>query len=257
MHPHITELLALHEIDRSRQRLVGEREKREQRQLRAERALANANAAATEAAEKAVGADALIRQYSSRIEELQEQIASLRAQQMEAKSNKDYVAILNKIEEANAEAKLTREKPADLRANIDAMKARAEAISAKRDVVKAKHDEVLEACTGETDVDASEAELTRLYREQRSKVESNFLEVYERLVSSKHPMPVMPVDPKSRATPMGNVLPSHNFERLMGGELMIDEASNAILYLADEKKPEEDQVEVRTSDQARPVKSAK
>lgn len=255
MHPHIRELIALHDIDRRRRRMVEEREKREQRQDRAKRALANANTAAEDAAEKATGADALIRQYTARIDELQEKVTTLRAQQMEAKSNKDYVSILNGIEEANAEAKLTREKLADLHANIDAMKAKAEAIAEKRDAVKAKHDEILEVTESDTDVDTSEAELNRMYTEQRSKVESNFLEVYERLVSAKHPMPVMPVDPNTRATPMGNVLPSHNFEKLMGGELMIDEASNAILYLDDEKKPadEEDQVEVRTSDQARPT----
>ena len=61
--------------------------------------------------------------------------------------------------------------------------------------------------------------------------------------------PLLPVDPVTRATPLGNKLPSHNFERLMGGELMIDEASNAILYLNEPEK--ESEIEVRTSDQAR------
>ena len=169
MHPNIKELVALHDIFRQRQILVVDREKREARLNRAQRALANANAAAEAAAEKATGADALIRQYTSRIEELKEFVAAQRAKQMEAQSNKDYVAILNSIEEANAESKLSQENLADLKANIAEMQEKADAIAKKRDVVQTKHDEVAEQCNGETDADISEAQLDRMYEEQRSK----------------------------------------------------------------------------------------
>ena len=110
MNQTIAALLELHDVNRQRQILIKERTTREARLQEAEQALARATAA-REAAEQAVHANAaLTRQYTADIERCDATIAKLREQQMQAKTNKEYLACINGIENAKSEKKLRQER---------------------------------------------------------------------------------------------------------------------------------------------------
>ena len=152
---------------------------------------------------------------------------------MDARSNKEYLAIINGVEEAKSEKKLRQESVNQLQGQIDELSAKATAAGEARDTLKAEV-ETMEKALAELGEQANSAnELQRLYDDQKAKVEPKFLQHYERLVASNHRMPLMKVDAVSRATPYGNMVSTNQLEHIRLGELVIDQGSNAILYVAD------------------------
>ncbi|MHC5068348.1 MAG: zinc ribbon domain-containing protein [Planctomycetota bacterium] len=235
MHETMAALLALHDIDRQRQVLLRERSSRGQRLIAAENALAAANAARDEAEAAAHNNDALIRQYEADLERCEATIVKLRDQQGQAASNREYLACINGTEKAKAEITLRTQSLTTLRAETDARTAAAEQASAAATAAEqALADLRAELASANTDVDCSEEELERLYQERRGAVDGKVLAAYERLVTTRHPMPLMKVNASTRATPLGNIISTQQLERLRLGQLVIDPSSNAILYVDDE-----------------------
>ncbi|MDA3959941.1 MAG: hypothetical protein PF961_04055 [Planctomycetota bacterium] len=231
MNETIAALLELHDVNRQRLVLVKDRTTREDRLGEASKAL-KAVTAAREAAEQAVHSnDALTRQYTADLERCDNTIAKLREQQMQAKTNKEYLACINGIENAKSEKKLRTESLTQLAAEVEAKQAAVEAAKAKEADVAAAVEKVEAEVGGGAAAEISESELDRMYAEKKTKVDPKFLEIYERLVTSKHPMPLMKVDGATRATPMGNMISTQQLELLRLGHLVTDQGSNAILYV--------------------------
>lgn len=239
MHANISALLDLHRVNEQRQRLVRDRQERERRLAAAHKALAAVAAQASEAQGEVDRNDALVRQYTADIERCETTINDLRSRQMEAKTNKEYLAIINGVENAKAERALREESLKNLGEQIDALKATAAAATARRDQVAAKVAEVEAEATGTSEAAASEAELERIYQDKRARVDAKFLEHYERLIQARHRMPLVPVDPASRATPFGNIVSHNQCEQLRLGQFVVDAASNGILYLKEEARSAE------------------
>ncbi len=231
MHESIAALLELHDVNRQRQVLISERTTREGRIAKAEQALRQATEA-REAAESAVGSnDALIRQYTADLARCDATVDKLREQQMQARTNKEYLACINGIENAKSEKKLREESLSQLNAQIEVMQGKVDEAKAKEAQAQAALDQVQNEVHDQAEAEVSEAELDRLYTEQKAKVDPKLLEVYERLIIAKHPMPLMKVNGRTRATPMGNVISTQHLEMLRLGHLVTDQASNAILYV--------------------------
>ncbi len=231
MHPHLKSLLDLHEVNLQRQRLIKGREGRESTIAEAQRAYAAAQQLADEAATKAGNMDALIRQYTADVERCESRIAELRAQQMTAKTNKEYLTIINGIEESKAEMNLRRQSLSGLNEQVGALQAEAEQLQARADERKAKLAETRAELAGADEQAESEAELQRIYDEKKQAVDPAFLEHYERLIVANHPMPLMRVDPTRRATPLGNVISHNHLEQVRLGNLVKEATNNAILYV--------------------------
>lgn len=231
MHESIKSLLELHDIDRQRQILKKERERREAGIAEARAELDAANAKADEARAKADEYTALITQKQKEIEQADKTIEELRQGQSSAKTNKEYMAIINGIEEAKASKSMAEEKLAEVQATIDEINSAADELSSERDQVKERVEATITAIEAKADSEVSEAELDRMYEEQAPRVDSKFLEVYERLIKSNHPMPLMPIDANSRATPYGNLVSQNQMEQIRKGMLCTDQTNNAILYI--------------------------
>lgn len=235
MHETLANLLELHDVNRQRQVLIFQRRDREAKHQEAEQVLATAQAA-REAAESAVGSsDALTRQYQADLERCSTTIDKLREQQMQAKTNKEYLACINGIENAKSEMKLRQESLAQLEEQIAEKRTAVEAAAGKEAEAKAALEALATAATETPEADVSESELDRMYQERKTKVDPKFLEVYERLISAQHKMPLMRVDGPSRATPMGNMISTQQLERLRLGHLVTDPSTNAILYVDEGK----------------------
>ena len=231
MHETFTSLLDLHEVNIQRQLLVKERRSREAKVTQAAEALASATAAREQAETAATSSDALIRQYTADIKRCDHTIEEMREKQMSAKTNKEYLACINGVEEAKSEKRLREQSLADLNARIDTLKEAAEKAKQAEAAAAELHEAAkleLESATVEAE---SEAELERIYQEKKAAVDAKFLEVYERLITAKHPMPLMKVDGATRATPMGNRINTQALEQLRLGQLVTDSSSNAILYV--------------------------
>ena len=231
MHESIKALLELHDIDRQRLILKKDRERRESGIAEAQAELDAANEKADAAVAEADEYSALITQKQADIENADKTIEELREKQSSAKTNKEYMAIINGIEEAKSSRAMAQEKLDEVQANIDEIKANAEAVHAKREEIKAKVEATIKELESSADAEISEAELDRMYEEQAPKVDAKFLEVYERLTKSNHPMPLMPIDPHSRATPYGSLISQNQMEQIRMGTLSIDQSNNAILYI--------------------------
>jgi len=236
MHDTFSALLELHEVNNRQQLLIKERKAREAKLTQATEAYKSAVATREKAAEEAERSDALIRQYGTDIERCDSTIAKLREQQMQARTNKEYLACINGVENAKAEKRLREESLRNLHERIDELKEQLKRTEEAEEAAKATM-ETAERELGEQQEEAeSEAELERIYSEKKQGVDPKFLEVYERLISARHPMPLMKVDLRTGATPMGNRLNTQALEQLRLGQLVTDSASNAILYVEEEEQ---------------------
>lgn len=229
----IRALLELHEVNRQRQVLIEERKARERRLAEAQRTLAEKTAAREAAEQEREGLAALVRQYTADKERCEETIARLREQQMQARSNKEYLACINGIEGAKAELKLRENSLAELGERRDELDRRVAAATTAEEEARAAVEAVERDIAAHEEQGASEQELDRIYGEKKRAVDPKFLETYERLVQARHPMPLMRVDARTRATPMGNVINTSAAEQLRLGHLVVDSVSNAILYIDD------------------------
>ncbi|GDY13001.1 hypothetical protein LBMAG53_18790 [Planctomycetota bacterium] len=232
MNPSIAALLDLLEIDRRRQGLRKDRDTLRTRADEAAKMLAAAEAAAAAAQAEVDKVDALLRQYQSDLARCDAAIAEARSRQQAAKTNKEYMAIINSIEQAKSEKVMREQSLKELGARIDALKTRANQGAEKAAAARAALEQALAAATGNapTEIESSaQAE----YDEKKKLVDPAFLEQYERLVKAHHKTPLLRIDPKTRATPVGSVI-SHNLcEQIRMGKLVIDRLTNAILYLPD------------------------
>lgn len=237
MNPSIDALLDLQVIDKQRLALKRAREAEQAKHGDAERLHAAALAAATAAQAEVDKTGALHRQYQADIARCDQEIAEARSKQMAAKTNKEYMAIINGIEQAKLEKGHREQSIKDLEGRIKELEAKATA--AAEAAAKAKGNlEQVATSTGDTKASPEEQELQRRYDEIKAKIDPSFLEIYERLVKAHHKMPLMRVDPNTRSTAFGSVVSHNQVEQIRMGKLVIDRASNAILYLAHDRPAE-------------------
>jgi predicted nucleic acid-binding Zn-ribbon protein len=230
MNPSIAALLELQAIDSRRVTLRRARDGRRTR-IEAARAAVTAAEAASAALVAEIGkVDALQRQYQADLARCDQVINDARSKQQGAKTNKEYMAIINDIEQSKSEKTHRETSLKELTARIDGLKAKVEAADAKVAAAKA----ALTKAEGETGADVptpEEASAQADYDERKKRVDPDFLEQYERLVKANHKSPLLKVDPKTRATVMGTVISQNLCEQIRMGKLVIDRMSNAILYL--------------------------
>lgn len=234
MNPSIDALLDLQVIDKQRLALKKARESENAKHDDAERSLTSFKTAAATAQAEVDKVGALARQYTADVARCDQQIADLRAKQMNAKTNKDYMAIINGIEQAKLEKGHREQSIKDLATKVADLEAKAAAVAQAVEAAKIKVTEV-KAAGGPGEPTTDERELQRRYDEVKAQIDPAFLEIYERLVKANHKMPLMHVDPQSRSTAFGSVISHNQVEQIRLGKLVIDRASNAILYLAHER----------------------
>jgi len=231
MHATIRSLLELDDVNRQRQILVKRRREREARLAKTKEQAEQAQRVADQAADEAHRADALIRQYEADVQRCDQTIEKLRGQQMEASTNKAYLACLNGIEAAKNEKKLREESLLKLMEQTEELQAKADEAKSKAENAAGQVGVVEQEIAAQAEADASEAELDRIYQEKKQHCEPKYLEIYERLVQAGNPRPIMKVDPRTRATPLGNCINTNALESLRLGQLITDPACNAILYV--------------------------
>ena len=240
MNPSIDALLDLQVIDKRRLSLKLAREQQHARVGEGEKLYQAALAAEAAAAADVERMGALVRQYTSDVARCDTTLAELRSKQMNAKTNKEYMAIINSIETSKQEKALREQSVKELGGRIKEMEAKVAAAKEQAAQLKLKFEE-LKASTGGSDKpSAEEAELQRQYDKAKSRVDPAFLEVYERLVKANHKMPLMRVEPHSRSTAFGGVISHNQVEQIRMGKLVVDRGSNAILYIVEREKPGQD-----------------
>lgn len=230
MNPTIEALLELHIVDQKRQAL--------RRARRAKGKVANDAAAAAQAKSQDSEAvtndlertDALSRQYTDDVKRCDETIESLRAKQMEAKTNKEYMAIINQIEQLRLEKTHREQSLTELGIKRAAMTAKVEKAALITQEAKATHDAAHAAAKAAETPSAEEAKLDVLYANAKTKVDPAFLEAYERLANAGIKMPMVRVDNKTRSTPWGAVISLNQLEQIKMGKLVIATGTNQILY---------------------------
>jgi predicted nucleic acid-binding Zn-ribbon protein len=233
MNPSIAALLDLQVIDKKRQALKQAREGRRSKLSDAEKAWKAAEAAAAAATAEVDKLGALVRQYTTDSARCDATIADLRAKQMAAKTNKDYMSIINGIETAKVEKTMRETSIKEIGAKLDALKEKAAKSAEQALALKAEHDRVATEMGAPDQASPEEQEIDRQYDARKAEVDPAFLEVYERLVKARHKMPLARVDPNTRATPMGVIIGHNQVEQIRMGKLVIDRASNSILYLGE------------------------
>lgn len=230
MIPSVAALLELQVIDKQRLALRRAREE----QLKRVEAARIASVAADEAVATAQAEidrhGALVRQYTADVQRCDAAIAELRAKQPEAKTNKDYMDIINGIEQAKLEKVKREGSIKDLGVRLTALEERAGAARQKAELAKVGLD-AARAAAGDAQPGEQERDLDAQYAARRAEVDPAFLEVYERLMKANHKTPLLRVDPRSRTTPFGAVLSHNQVEQIRNGKLVVDRNSNAILYL--------------------------
>lgn len=231
MHETLAALLELHDVNRQRQVLIHDRTSRDGKLSVARETVAKATAAREQAEEAAGTNGALTRQYQADTERCTTTIDKLREQQMTASTNKEYLACINGIENAKSEKKLREESLAELATHVETKQAAVEVAKQAEEAAQMELAKAEEELSGGAEAEVSEAELERIYQERKKDVDPKFLEVYERLITSKHKFPLMKVDARNRATPMGNMISTQQLERLRLGHLVTDPSTNAILYV--------------------------
>ncbi len=232
MNPSIAALLELQLIDKKRLSQRNSSDNLRARLDEARKALAAAQAAAKVAQDENEKIQALIRQYEKDAQRCDQTIADLRNQQPTAKTNKDYMALINGIEQAKVEKSMREQSLKDLGGRIEGIAQKAAAAEAKVKEAQARIDE-LTAKSGNGAVTPEEAAIQAEYDAKKAAVDPDWLKVYERLVKARHPSPLMKVDPKTRATPVGVVLSHNQLEQIRLGKLVIDRTTNAILYVTE------------------------
>jgi predicted nucleic acid-binding Zn-ribbon protein len=233
MNTSIAALLELQVIDKRRLALRRGREEHLGRQSEAAKAAEAAEAAVVAARAEVDKYGALSRQYAADIARCETTIADQRAKQPEAKTNKDYMDIINGIEAAKLEKVKRESSVKELAERLAQLGERVTKLAEAAAKAQEAHAVAQAAAAAAGQPSAEEIELEAQYQKCRSDVDPAFLEVYERLVKAHHRSPLMRVDPASRSTPLGAVLSFNQIEQIRMGKLVVDRASNAILYLAD------------------------
>ena len=93
-----------------------------------------------------------------------------------------------------------------LNQTVAALQEQAEQAAQAVETVKAKHAEMVEKFSGDSENEASTAELEKLYQEQKAKVDPGFLSHYERLMKSGNKLPLM----KLNSTHPGHAAGQHD-----------------------------------------------
>lgn len=227
----VAALLELWTIDQRRRTLSKVRDEAAAAVRKAEAALAALDAAAATTQAEADRLDALVRQYNADCARCDQTIADLSQKKLAAKSNREYMDVHNGIEQARAE-KLQRETSVkELGARKAELTAKAQAAAEKVAAAKAERDALAAAVGAAGGPGDEERELEARAAGIKAGIDPEFLQVYERLVKSGHKNPLVRVDPRTRTTPFGAILSHNQVEQIRQGKLVIDRATNAILYL--------------------------
>lgn len=236
MNSSIEALLDLQVIDKKRLTLKRAREQQNGQVDDAGKVAEAATASAAAATVEVEKLGALIRQYTADVARCDTTIADLRSQQMNAKTNKEYMVIINGIEAAKLEKANREASVKELGGKIEALEAKASAAKAQAAALTAKAKEVKSTNSAAAKPTEEEQVLQKRYDEIRSTIEPAFLEAYERLVKANHKMPLMRIDPKSRSTAYGTIISHNMIEQIRMGKLVIERGSNAIMYLDESAK---------------------
>jgi predicted nucleic acid-binding Zn-ribbon protein len=242
MNSSIEALLDLQVIDKKRLALKKAREAQTGQVDDAAKAAATADATAATSAGEVEKLGALIRQYGADSARCDQTIADLRSQQMNAKTNKEYMAIINGIEAAKLEKSNREASVKELNAKVEALQAKAKAALEQAAALKGKAEQVKTTNATAMLATPEEQELQKRYDDIRGTLDPAYLEAYERLVKANHKMPLMRIDPKTRSTPYGSIISHNMIEQIRMGKLVIERGTNAILYV-DEAAPKKDKAE--------------
>jgi predicted nucleic acid-binding Zn-ribbon protein len=243
MNSSIEALLDLQVIDKKRLALKKAREQQTGLIDDAAKAAATAEAAATTAAAEVEKLGALIRQYNADTARCDQTIADLRSQQMNAKTNKEYMAIINGIEAAKLEKANREASVKELAAKVEALETKAKAARDQASTQKVKADEVRAATAAAAKPTEEELALQKRYDEIRGTIDPAFLEAYERLVKANHKMPLMRIDPRTRSTAYGSIISHNMIEQIRMGKLVIERGTNCILYVDESAAPKKDKAD--------------
>ena len=231
MNPSIEALLDLQVIDKRRLALKQAREQKQGKVADAEKTAAAAEAAAVAATSEVERMGALIRQYNADVERCDIQIAEQRSKQMAAKTNKEYMAIINAIENAKQEKANREQSVKDLGAKVADLEAKAKAAQENAAKLRASSQETQTTSGGDHQPGEEELKLQAEYDAIKAKADPAFVEAYERLVKAQHKMPLMRIDPKSRSTPYGSIISHNMIEQIRMGKLVIERGTNSILFV--------------------------
>jgi predicted nucleic acid-binding Zn-ribbon protein len=231
MNAHLEALLDLQIIDKRRLALKRAREGQTVKVSDTENAAKAAESAAATATAEAEKMGALIRQYQEDTARCDTTIAELRSQQMNAKTNKEYMAIINGIEAAKLEKTQRDQSIKELNEKIAASQNKAKAASEQAATLRAKAEEVRTANKLASEPSDEEKTLQKRYDDIRAKIDPAFVETYERLIKANHKMPLMRIDPKTRSTVYGSIISHNVMEQIRMGKLTIDTGTNAILFI--------------------------
>jgi hypothetical protein len=108
---------------------------------------------------------------------------------------------------------------------------KAAAAAQKAAAAKAAFDEASKTTAVASVPVADEAELNRQAEAIIPRVDPEFLAAYQKLVKAGHKQPLVRVDPKTRSTPLGTLLSHNQIEQIRQGKLVIDRATNSIMYI--------------------------
>jgi predicted nucleic acid-binding Zn-ribbon protein len=231
MNSNIQTLLDLQVIDKQRLTLKRAREAKLAKLVSADKALLAADTAAASAHNEVDRLGAMIRQYTADVERCDKTVSELRGKQPESKTNKEYMDLINGIEAAKLEKVKRETSLKELTARVDALTAKAsEADAAVAKTKSAQQSTAVEAESSKQPT-AEESALQAQYDDAKMTVDPAFIEHYERLIKAHHKTPLLRVDPATRATPFGSLLSPNHLEQLKAGKLVIDRATNGILYL--------------------------
>lgn len=231
MNPNIDALLELQVIDKQRQTLKRARQERLKKLTEVRQAAIAKLEAATTAAGEVDRMGALITQYEGDLQRCDATIADLRGKQMNAKTNKEYMGIINGIETARLEKSHRELSLKELAAKVEAMKAKVSESQTQATQAKASVEAGERESADSEKPGSDESRLEQQYAERKASVDPKFLEAYERLVSAGHKTPLVKVDPKSRALPWGAVISMNQVEQIHAGKLVIASGTNQILYV--------------------------
>lgn len=231
MNPSIEALLDLQVIDKRRLALKQAREQKQGLVVDTEKTAASAEATASAASAEVERMGALIRQYNADVERCDAQIAEQRSKQMAAKTNKEYMAIINAVENAKQEKTHREQSVKDLGAKVADLEAKAKAAQENAANLRASALTTKTTSGGDQLPGEEEQKLQAEYDAIKAKADPAFVEVYERLVKARHKMPLMRIDPKSRSTPYGSIISHNMIEQIRMGKLVIERGTNAILFV--------------------------
>ena len=239
MNANIAALLDLQVIDKKRLVLKHAREDRHAKLAEADKAWKSAETNAVTAGTEVDKLGALMRQYTADSARCDATIADLRTKQMGAKTNKDYMAIINGIELAKAEKVMREASIKEITTRLETLKEKAVKAQEQSATLKTEYERVAAESGTPDQASPEEAAVQKLYDEKKASIDAAFLEAYERLVKARHPQPLAKVNPATRATPMGVMISHNQIEQIRMGKLVIDRTSNSILYLVEAARSSE------------------